>query len=1232
MTLQLATRITADVSNFRQGTSDATSGLTSFVRAVDATNVRVGSLTALVDKATASAVAMSAGNTRAVSATAAAMGAMSAAANSNSLRPDQWKNLSFQINDVVTSLGSGAPAMQVLAQQGGQVLQVLQDAPGGVGGALRIIGARALGLATPFALATGGAVAFGAAALYAGTRWTAIQEQIERGLLGIGRASGATASGIERIASATAAASGNRLTTGDARDAAIAAASTGKIGAGNIGGVVGLVPGFAQLTGSSSSDAAGELARIFSDPAKGAEELNAKLGSLDYATLHYVQTLAAQGDRQGAISALVKAVQPDLERAAELTSAWARAWNAVKGAAGGAADTIGRTLSGGTAEDQLATVRRQIETLRKGRSGNANPADRDEVDYYKRQGLTDEQIKGLVSPAQPGSASRPGEDAKNLDNLIAKEKQLQAEIEKRAKDAADASARQTSIATQGTIRSLLPDIGNLEGFENKLAELRKTLADPAAVAMLGPLGKELPRAVDVARGAVETFIGTEERQRRSEDLTVRSILARTDAERGAIAAERERLSLAGQAISEDDRRQRIEAARTAVLSQSKRDSEDRLRSANDNAASAGLLPYQRQIADLEAKYREIFKGSTGNPAALANDRAAKAAERQAIDAGAIDAPIRDVLTRVGEQSRALQVQRDSLFASSEAAATMAAKQDLISDALRRGIDPVEAYRGRLDELAAALGRGSAANDEFQKAKAKIVGGMDELRSGSRGLLTGIFSDTRQGKSPLDGIMNSLGGMADKIFERTVSAPLAESLLGPDGKAGGGFVGDLVSGIFGSAGKSSVGTANITAATAIITGSISGGGDLLKQLANGTGTGSGATGFGLGGPAIGGSATVGDMGSYARAIKAIESGGGVLGRDNYSVVNSTTGALGAYQVMPANVPGWTKQALGYSMSPDDFLKDKASQDAVFQKIFGDYVTKFGPTGASQAWLGGPGSVGKLSRADANGTTVGGYGSTFDRLVQRDQATATNASGGITDWSKAADSFKASTEEAAQSVSGLTTDMSALPVSLTQVSQGLGQLGSALGSSGVPGGGLVGILGKLLGLAGSGSGGGSSSGGGSGFTDLGNGAVAVAGGGHVRGPGTSTSDSIAARLSDGEFVVNAAATSRHLDLLHAMNENRLPAFAEGGRVTPLPGMRGSRAGGSGVASPGAGDPAGQPVVNIYNQESGRVEATASRGPGGSTDIMIRAVEGRLSQRANNGQGPFSATVGGAAFRTG
>ncbi|BBT17351.1 hypothetical protein WP8S17C03_34000 [Metapseudomonas otitidis] len=59
--------------------------------------------------------------------------------------------------------------------------------------------------------------------------------------------------------------------------------------------------------------------------------------------------------------------------------------------------------------------------------------------------------------------------------------------------------------------------------------------------------------------------------------------------------------------------------------------------------------------------------------------------------------------------------------------------------------------------------------------------------------------------------------------------------------------------------------------------------------------------------------------------------------------------------------------------------------------------------------------------------------------------------------------------------------------------------------------------------------------------------LATGGIVRGPGTATSDSIWARLSDGEGVLNAAAV-RHYGpgLVHQLNRRALPRFADGGVV--------------------------------------------------------------------------------------
>jgi hypothetical protein len=117
----------------------------------------------------------------------------------------------------------------------------------------------------------------------------------------------------------------------------------------------------------------------------------------------------------------------------------------------------------------------------------------------------------------------------------------------------------------------------------------------------------------------------------------------------------------------------------------------------------------------------------------------------------------------------------------------------------------------------------------------------------------------------------------------------------------------------------------------------------------------------------------DAPNYAAAISNIESGGkyGLLG----PITKTGDRAYGKYQVMGENIPQWTKEVLGAPMTPQEFLSSPQAQDAVFQGKFGQYVNKYGPEGAAQAWFAGPGGVGKVNRTDQLGTSVGSYGKQF-----------------------------------------------------------------------------------------------------------------------------------------------------------------------------------------------------------------------------------------------------------------
>jgi lambda family phage tail tape measure protein len=115
-----------------------------------------------------------------------------------------------------------------------------------------------------------------------------------------------------------------------------------------------------------------------------------------------------------------------------------------------------------------------------------------------------------------------------------------------------------------------------------------------------------------------------------------------------------------------------------------------------------------------------------------------------------------------------------------------------------------------------------------------------------------------------------------------------------------------------------------------------------------------------------------------------------------------------------------------------------------------------------------------------------------------------------------------------------------------------------------------------------------------------------GGRITGPGTGTSDSILARLSNGENVITEKATNYYGQaFMDNVNNMRLPRFAQGGPV-------GAAAGAGGVA-------ASQPItVNIYGAQAGaRVEQRDGGDGQRYIDVFINAAAqdvargGRLAQ---------------------
>lgn len=115
--------------------------------------------------------------------------------------------------------------------------------------------------------------------------------------------------------------------------------------------------------------------------------------------------------------------------------------------------------------------------------------------------------------------------------------------------------------------------------------------------------------------------------------------------------------------------------------------------------------------------------------------------------------------------------------------------------------------------------------------------------------------------------------------------------------------------------------------------------------------------------------------FFQSIVAQESGG------NYGAVGPPTSygrAYGKYQVLASNIPSWTKQYYGRSLTPQQFLKDKAAQDAVARGKLQSYWNKYGPRGAASAWYSGNPNLHMSTANQQGGPSIKQY---VDSVINR-----------------------------------------------------------------------------------------------------------------------------------------------------------------------------------------------------------------------------------------------------------
>ncbi|WP_445191238.1 phage tail length tape measure family protein [Sphingomonas sp. Tas61C01] len=413
------------------------------------------------------------------------------------------QTLVYTASDIVASLGSGIDPFRILLQQGPQVAQVFALEQAGLRGVL--------GLLTPTTIAVGaltGATIAGAAAYltYANAldRFTALAQ-------GSGRVLGVTGAQLE--ANAVAAARAGNITVAAARDIEAAYVQTGQIGADVLTGLTALTSDFAAATGQSAQDAQKQLAAAFVDPAKGADDLAAKYGTVSQAAADYIQTLVQQGDVTSAQLVLLQQLQPAFDGAAEHANVFAQGLHNIELAASKAYDFVGRLLdrmaTGGSLQDQIKT----LEAKR-----DAGPS-----------------VGQLIT----GNDPRPALQAQ-IDGLRYQLRQ----------EAARSTLAQTNRAQANgqAVTDQYTGANVLAGYQASAGKLRASLKTS-----LPPEDRRAQtEALAAYTHAIDTFIPRQDKANQLAALDVKIAAAKSPAEKSRLASQRALLNSAGQVITAAD--------------------------------------------------------------------------------------------------------------------------------------------------------------------------------------------------------------------------------------------------------------------------------------------------------------------------------------------------------------------------------------------------------------------------------------------------------------------------------------------------------------------------------------------------------------------------------------------------------------------------------------------------------------------------------------------------------
>jgi len=440
------------------------------------------------------------------------------------LQRHQLVNLGQQVQDVGVQLALGMNPLIIAAQQGPQIVSAT--------GGLKNFTALARQFITPTVLATAGLTAVLATGAAAWGSYLGSVKPVETALAGVGRRIGQTRGEMEALARASADQGG--ISVSEARELEVAFLRTGRIGTDVMGALIARTKDYAATTGMDLPAAAEELAKAFAEPKEGAENLNKTLQVLSDTEAQEIRRMIERGDVVGAQLAMIEALDRGTVDHEESATALGRAWNSVANAISNTWNALGSGIDASFSGSEDATRERLARLL----------ADRDRL---------------LQSGAKGGAGTL----------LALRDRQIE-QIEREIADAARIGAASeiaaASVRAGALGRRHSPDAGKLETLRLDRQQASSALEDPAIRDSVDSLSS-LERAYDATGRALDTYLTPAQRVSEQHRIDLAALNAKTPAQKAEIAAQRERLQLAGETIPAAEAQARIEAAAARALAE-----------------------------------------------------------------------------------------------------------------------------------------------------------------------------------------------------------------------------------------------------------------------------------------------------------------------------------------------------------------------------------------------------------------------------------------------------------------------------------------------------------------------------------------------------------------------------------------------------------------------------------------------------------------------------------------